>query len=143
MLLSKTCINAIRATLELASHTSDNNNRFVPVKTVANAIGISHHSLGKVAQILTEKGILTSFRGPNGGIGLVKPADQVFLIDIIEAIDGLAVFEKCILGFPKCDEGDPCSLHHTWKRARDGLLRELERESVANALRKRGGNEPG
>lgn len=137
MLLSKTCINAIQAALEIADLTSKQDQRYVPIRIVADAIGISHHFLGKIAQGLVDKGIMTSFRGPNGGVGLLKPPDQVFLLDIVKATDGLGVFEKCVLGLPDCCEDNPCPLHRAWSRSREALLEELSRESLAYILQRR------
>ena len=72
MLLSKTCVNAIRAALEIASITDQSKRKYVPVHDIADKIKISRHFLGKIAQVLIEAGILISFRGPNGGIGLAR-----------------------------------------------------------------------
>jgi len=99
--------------------------------------------LGKVTQLLNDAGLMTSLKGPNGGVGLAKPADQVFLIDVIQATDGLGVFEECILGLPECKKDDPCSFHSTWERSREGLLRELEKESLASIFRRRRRKESG
>ncbi len=137
MLLSKTCVCAIRASLEVAARTSNGGRKYVPIREVSDSLGLSFHFLGKVTQLLNDAGLMTSFKGPNGGVGLARPADQVFLIDVIQATDGLGVFEKCILGLPECREGEPCTLHRTWDHSREELLKELEKESLASILMRR------
>ncbi|MCK7519856.1 MAG: hypothetical protein MZV64_20050 [Ignavibacteriales bacterium] len=40
------------------------------------------------------------------------------MIDIVEAIDGLGVFDSCVLGFPNCNVDNPCPLHDKWGELR-------------------------
>jgi Rrf2 family protein len=42
----------------------------------------------QILRVLVTHGILKSTRGVDGGYYLSKPADQVSLLDVIEAIDG-------------------------------------------------------
>lgn len=55
---------------------------------VAEAIGQHPDYLIKILQRLTRDGILTSIRGPSGGFRLARPADEISLLQIVEAIDG-------------------------------------------------------
>jgi len=137
MLLSKTCVNAIRATIEIAANVAQSDRKYVPVKEIAVAIDVSRHFLGKIAQILVDAGILVSYRGPNGGVGLAVPASNLTLMDIIEATDGHAILEKCLLGLPECNGKNPCPLHKTWEKSRARLIRELEKDSIASIVRRR------
>ncbi|HFE64736.1 MAG TPA: Rrf2 family transcriptional regulator, partial [Caldithrix sp.] len=79
-------------------------------------LGISFHFLTKILQILTRKNILTSYRGPNGGVGFALPPENISLKDVIVAIDGTAIFEQCILGLNQCSDENPCPLHNEWKK---------------------------
>ena len=115
MLLSKSCLYGIRAALYLATQDT---NRYVPIMEISERLKISFHFLTKILQTLTEKKLLHSYRGPNGGIALAKPGEQVTLLDIIDSIDGLEVFNGCILGLPGCGEQRPCPLHDKWAAQR-------------------------
>lgn len=95
--------------------------QFVPIRQIAEELNISFHFLTKIFQVLTQRNIMHSYRGPNGGISLAKPADQISLFDIIEAIDGLKVFSECILGLPECNNAKPCPLHQNWGVVREDL----------------------
>jgi Rrf2 family protein len=97
------------------------NNKYVSIQEVAGKLNISFHFLTKVLQILTQNGIMVSYRGPNGGIALAKPANAVSLSDIIEAIDGTAIFTECLLGLPGCGHADPCPAHEQWTSMRSKL----------------------
>ncbi len=121
----------------MASKTSNGKRKYVPIREISDNLDLSFHFLGKVAQVLNDAGLLISFKGPNGGVGLARPADEIFLLDIIRATDGLGVFEKCVLDLPTCNEGNPCPMHSTWLQARNGLLKELEARSLASILKNR------
>ena len=74
MLLSKSCVYGLRATLYLA--TKDRN-EFTPIKRLSDKLEISFHFLTKILQQLTADGMLESFKGPNGGVRLTKPGDKI------------------------------------------------------------------
>src|SRR5262249_34564543 len=55
---------------------------------VAKAQGIPERFLLKVLKPLVSAGVLHSIKGPNGGYRLARPASEVTLLDIVEAVDG-------------------------------------------------------
>ena len=115
MRLSKSCTYAVRAAVYLALRHED---RYVPIREISENLDISYHFLTKILQTLTSKGILTSYRGPSGGVGLARPAEQISVLDVIIAMERPDYFEECLLGFPGCGESKPCPLHDTWQEAR-------------------------
>lgn len=131
MLLSKTCINGIRATLLIAQKEQSEKREFTPIKEIATELNLSFHFLTKILQVLTEANLLRSFRGPNGGVGLALPPQQIRLMDIVSAIDGDAMFSSCILGLPGCGEEKPCPLHNDWTKRRAELRRVFETATIA------------
>ena len=50
---------------------------------------------------------MTSYRGPNGGVSLAKPGEQIKIMEIVEAIDGPKLFTDCIMGLPNCGDQEP------------------------------------
>ena len=118
MLLSKSAEYGIRATLYLASLNQDS---YVSIRAISDELDISFHFLTKIFQKLTQAGLLRSFRGPNGGVALARPAGQITLMDLVTAIDGPGLFTECVLGLPGCGERKPCPLHETWGLERDRL----------------------
>ena len=62
-------------------------------------------------------------RGPGGGFLLTRPADQIFVRDIVQAIDGFeSVRRRCVLGLDECRDDQPCPLHDYWKGFRETFL---------------------
>ncbi len=127
MILSKSCEYAIRATVYIA-HSSKRNEK-VGIIEVAKAIGSPMHFTGKILQALVRKKVLSSAKGPNGGF-YIEDGATLFLIDIIKAVDGNALFTSCVLGLEKCSETQPCPMHDQVKPIRDQLLTEFSKQSV-------------
>jgi Rrf2 family transcriptional regulator, iron-sulfur cluster assembly transcription factor len=118
MLLSRSCEYGLRAALYLASGQSKG---YVPIRGISDSLNISFHFLTKILQALTQKGLLASFRGPNGGVMLARAPEDIKLIEIVLALDGPAIFQECILGLPECGHWAPCPLHEGWADARSNL----------------------
>ena len=52
------------------------------------------------------------------------------LIDIVEAIDGLEMFNSCVLGFPDCSPDTPCPVHDSWGDLRTQAFKMLSEETL-------------
>lgn len=82
----------------------------VNVNVLANRMGASRNHLAKVLQQLVKYNFLRSVRGPNGGFVLAKPAADITILNIYEAIEGsldvaecpldkqVCPFNKCLMG---------------------------------------------
>jgi Rrf2 family iron-sulfur cluster assembly transcriptional regulator len=127
MLLSKTCNYALRAALYVASI---NDREYIPINEISRNLNISFHFLTKILQTLTETGIMISFRGPNGGIKLTKHPQHISLYEIILAIDGAKIFEKCVLGLDECHNSAPCPLHEQWQNIRENLKKVFQKNTL-------------
>jgi len=55
---------------------------------IADARGIPERFLLKVLKPLVTARVLRSIKGPNGGYELARPADEISLLEILEAVDG-------------------------------------------------------
>ena len=129
MLLSKSCEYGIRASLFLASMKRDG---FVSIRTISEELGISFHFLTKIFQKLTQIGLMSSFRGPNGGIALERDAKDIKILEIILAIDGPMLFEECVLGLKDCGDEYPCPMHYKWAEERSRLIEMFKCMSLAD-----------
>lgn len=97
---------------------------------VSKELKVPKEFVSKVLQILTNSGIVGSKKGKNGGFYLAKNPNQIKLIDIVEAIDGLDVFKSCVLGFPGCSIEKPCPVHNKWGVLRDEAYKMLSDETL-------------
>jgi len=120
MVLSKACDYGLRAAVYVAAR---GDGRFVPIGEIAEELSVSFHFLTKTLQTLSHHNILTSSRGPRGGVALARPASEITVEDVVLAIDGNDLFERCVLGLAHCGDDDPCPLHEQWREVKSEMLR--------------------
>ncbi len=143
MLFSKSCTYAVRASILITLKAMEGERKYIPLRELSDELGLSFHFLTKIMQKLTEAHLLDSYRGPNGGVGFVRPAREIKLIEIVDAIDGMDILTECALGLPGCGEATPCPLHNVWAKRREDLkkmwssttLGSLARDISVNSLR--------
>ena len=87
-LLSKSCIYGLRACMLIASRCEQA--AFVATRDIASELQLSPWFLTKILRSLTTAGILTSLRGPGGGVALARPPVQVSLLDLVGVLHGQA-----------------------------------------------------
>lgn len=128
MLLSKSCIYGLRASLYLASYQ---NGDYISIREMSEKLDISFHFLTKTLQKLTEAGLLESQKGPKGGVRLTDSADKINLFEIVIAIDGRDLFTECVLGLPGCGREKPCPMHDKWAESRENIRSMLENTKLS------------
>ena len=101
------------------------------IGTISEELDISFPFLTKIFQKLNDAGLLDSRRGPNGGVALTLPAEEITLYEIVVAIDGDDLFEECVLGLPGCGEAEPCPLHEQWADERDRVENMFQNTTLA------------
>jgi Rrf2 family protein len=129
MIYSKSAEYAIRAFVNLAQVPEG---KYAMVKNIAEQEEIPAHFLAKILQQLARKGLLRSSKGPTGGFALRVDASDIRLLDIVEAYDGLASYEKCASGLSECSEDMPCSMHDSWVTLRSRIMDYLGRNTIAD-----------
>jgi len=132
MIYSRSAEYAIRAFVHLATVPDG---KYAMVKQIAEQSEIPSHFLAKILQQLARKGFLRSSKGPTGGFSLRMPASELSLLQIVEAVDGLADYNRCPAGMNECNDQAPCGMHDTWKGLRSRIIEYLERTSVEDIAR--------
>ena len=85
MRLGRAAAYAVFATAHLAENA---NGSPIQGRDIAESCGIPPGHLLKILQQLVRAQILSSERGPAGGFVLRKPAEDITLLEIVEAIEG-------------------------------------------------------
>ena len=98
---------------------------------VAARQGIPAPFLAKIVMALTRAGLLRSYRGSGGGIALAKPADQITLLQVVEAVDGPIAVSSCVLWPDECARSGGCPVHEIWCEARSLLVNRLKATTLA------------
>ena len=129
VIFSRACEYALRGLVEMARHPENQTYR---VHELAKVTGTPAPFLAKTFQSLVKVGILNSAKGRQGGFSFARPVNQIFLMDIVETIDGTTLTHDCALGLPECNDDNPCPFHVQWKNIRVPLIEALSRESLAH-----------
>jgi Rrf2 family protein len=99
MKLSRTVSYAVQATLQLAQHESA---LPIPCSKLAADGKMPERFLLQILRNLVTHGILRSTRGVDGGYTLLRPPNEISLLELIEAIDGPLEADVSVTdGFPK------------------------------------------
>ncbi len=104
---------------------------------LAERIGTSAQFISQVTSPLVRQGWVTSDPGPTGGYRLAVDLADFSLLQLIEAVEGPTVDDRCVMWGTPCPRAEPCALHDPWQRARDALLGELEATSLAAVAARR------
>ena len=130
MLFSKRSEYAIRALVHLA--------RARPVcgaREISRSQDVPYHFVGKVLQQLKAKGLVKSVRGAGGGFALARPAEEIRLIEVLEAVERDHFLNRCIYGFASCSDSDPCPLHEGWKPIKETLEIYLKNHTIGDIVK--------
>jgi len=93
---------------------------------MATLLQASEHSLAKVMQRLARAGLVASLRGPTGGFILGRPAAEITVLSIYEAVDGPLGCAGCLMG------GGPCVATTCRLGGLAARVHELVREEFSN-----------
>lgn len=127
VIFSKSCELGLQAVLFLSIKKEK---LIFNAEEVSKELKVPKEFVSKVLQMLTNSGIVGSKKGKSGGFYLAKSPANIRLIDIVEAIDGLDVFNSCVLGFPGCSSEKPCPVHDKWGKLRDEAYKMLSEETL-------------
>jgi Rrf2 family protein len=82
--------------------------RPVPIRDVAERQQLSRHYLAQLAMPLRDSNLIKSVWGQKGGFLLTRPAGEIRLLDIVEAVDGPVGIADCVLDPNYCDRVATC-----------------------------------
>ena len=84
---------AVRAMVDLALHSDGTP---VPRQGIAERQGISADYMAHLFRDLQEAGLVASQTGPGGGYRLAKPAEQITVAAILQAVEGPLAVVSCV-----------------------------------------------
>lgn len=77
-------------------------------REIADGYQLSRAFVANILKELCQKGFVASHRGVKGGYALTRPADQIKLVDLIEALEDPFRFAECNSTAPD----DTCAMFH-------------------------------
>ncbi len=127
-MFSKSCENAIRAIIYIASESKQDQK--VGIVEICENIEAPQHYTAKILQVLSRNKLVSSQKGIHGGFYLNRDQLREPLISVVNAIDGPSLFTGCGLGLKNCNEKEPCPIHDKFKCVRNGIKKMLEETTI-------------
>jgi len=123
MEISRQADYAIRAILDLSAVPAG---ELAQTREIARRQEIPEKYLPTIVRTLARAGLLRTLRGSHGGIALSRSPGQITLRQVVEAIDGPILLNRCLIRPGECTvESDGyCSLHTFWER----MVAELQKK---------------
>jgi Rrf2 family protein len=136
-MISPTAEYALRAVVALGQQRGE------PLTTprIAELTRVPAGYLAKVLQTLGRAGLVTSRRGLGGGFVLSRPADQMSVLEVVNAVDPIARIESCPLKIPG-HGANLCPLHHRLDEAIATVERSFGETMIADLLTEAGRSSP-
>jgi len=128
-MFSQTTEYALRAMACLALAPDE----LVPTGDIADRTKVPSNYLSKVLQQLAGRKLITGRRGVGGGYRLARPANDIRLLDIINAVGTLNRIETCPLGLGT-HGSQLCPLHRTMDQAAAMMITLFEGVTLENLI---------
>ncbi len=95
--------------------------------------GINQPTIAKLMKQLAHTGMVNSHRGANGGYTLARPADEISVSEIIEALEGPIELTACVDGSEACCSVESsCPMRGNWNQVNFAIRTALENISLAD-----------
>lgn len=123
---------AVTAMLDLALHK---NQGPVSLSDISSRQAISLSYLEQLFSKLRRSELVSSVRGPGGGYELKRGSGEIFIAQIIDAVDESVDTTKC-QGAGDCQGGETCLTHYLWEDLSEQIHTFLESISLADLVAK-------
>jgi len=122
---------AVRSMLYIASLPEG---RVVLRSEVAETQKIPSSFMAKILRGLVRAGLLRSSRGVHGGFALARPAAEINLLDVVEAIEGPVALTQCIPDPDACEHSANCPANAVWVRVQEKIGEVLQAATLEELI---------
>lgn len=145
MMFSTKAEYGVRVMVELARRAGENPDSagsVVPLAEIAEHDGMPLAYLEHLVARLRKAGLIDSRRGSRGGYLLGRPAEQITMAEVVEALEGSIAPIECISESPdgsvvcsrESNPGHVCPTKLLWTRVRFSIVRALAETTLADLL---------
>ena len=107
-------------------------NSLSTINDIAEHFNILKNNLTKVVHHLALQGYVTTVRGKNGGIRLARPAEQMKLGEIVQAMEANTEVINCQK--PACPLNNHCELKGILNKAQAAFFLTLDKYTLADIV---------
>jgi FeS assembly SUF system regulator len=108
--ISKIADYAVVVMVYMAKHYNLSYN----ARDIAEGTRIALPTVSKILKMMVRKGLLLSQRGAKGGYSLVREANTISMVEILEAVDGSFGMTDCTFKKGVCALEPVCSITSNW-----------------------------
>jgi Rrf2 family protein len=119
----------MRAMLDLAIHGDDG---LILLKDIASRQEISKRYLEHMMTLLRNRALVVAERGAAGGYGLARPASDITLDEIFEALEGEIAPVECVRDRSVCSRSEDCVVRDLWCDVAGAMRGVLEGRTLAD-----------
>src|SRR5215210_223866 len=139
MLFSTKAEYGVRLMVELGRSADA---RPVSLSAIAEAEMLPLSYLEHIVAKLRDAGLVTSTRGARGGYTLGRPAEDIDMLEVVQALEGPITPMECfhaeregrVLCSHETDEGRNCATKLLWTRVQGGVSKALTTTTVADLV---------
>jgi len=139
MLFSTRAEYGVRLMVELGRQGGE---RPVSLSSVAEGENLPLSYLEHLVAKLRKAGLVTSQRGAHGGYRLGRPADEIDMLEVVQALEGAIAPMECFHETPEgkvscsheADDGHACSTKFLWTRVQGGVTKALAGTTLADLI---------
>jgi Rrf2 family protein len=135
----------VRVMVELARHGANGDRECVSLSEIADGDGLPLAYLEHLAARLRKAGLVESRRGARGGYLLARPAEEISMAEVVEALEGSIAPIECISeaadGHLVCtretETDHVCPTKLLWTRVRGSVVRTLEETRLSDLIQEK------
>ena len=128
-MISQTAEYALRAVIWLAGHPEE----ALGTKRISREVQVPAGYLAKVLQTLARAGLVHSAPGRGGGFRLTRPAEEITVLDVVNAVDPVQRIRTCPLHLASHAK-NLCPLHRRLDSAMAQMESAFAESTVADLL---------
>lgn len=108
--------------------------RLVQLKRIAKITGLSGNYLGQLAISLRDAGLLIGVSGKKGGYKLARPAGEITIRQIIQAVQGPIFAVDCVAHSDLCLNAEFCEARTIWALISHKIQEVLDEYTLADVI---------
>ena len=124
---------AIRGIIYLAQQPSE---KMALISEIAEATEVPQTFLAKIFQNFAKQGIVNSYRGTGGGFILARSPSRITLREVVEAVEGPILPNRCLIGKGTCERDDHCTVHPVWRKVQEQVVQILDSVTIEDLAQK-------
>ncbi|MDZ4815453.1 MAG: Rrf2 family transcriptional regulator [Verrucomicrobiota bacterium] len=105
------------------------------IDQISEAEKIPKSFLAKIFQSLTHAGLVKSRQGAKGGFALSRKAEDISVLNVLEAIEGKLALQRCLEEVPDCERRDNCTLCAVFGEVQNKVNEVFSRTSVRDLMK--------